>query len=60
MLPAAEVPALRPDADVTSVLPELGTDLGRALVVDGDGRLAGLLSVTDVMRALEAAPRSRA
>jgi Zn-dependent protease/CBS domain-containing protein len=60
MLPVAEVPALRPDADVTSILPELGTDLGRALVVDGDGRLAGLLSVTDVMRVLEAAPRRAA
>jgi Zn-dependent protease/CBS domain-containing protein len=57
MLPVAEVPSLRPDADVTSVLPELGTDLGRALVLDDDGRLVGLLSVTDVMRALEAAPR---
>ena len=39
------------------MLPSLGTDLGRALVVDGDGLLVGLLSVTDVMRALEAAPR---
>ena len=57
MLPLSDVPSLRPDADVTSILPELGTDLGRALVVDGDGRLAGLLSVTDVMRALETPPR---
>jgi Zn-dependent protease/predicted transcriptional regulator len=57
MLPAEDVPILRPDADVTTVLPELGTDVGRALVVDGDGQLVGLLSVTDVMRALEAAPR---
>jgi Zn-dependent protease/CBS domain-containing protein len=67
MLPLDRVPTLRPERELTDALPELGGDgagdgagAGRALVVDRDGRLVGLLSVTDVMRALEAAPRRAA
>ncbi|MGE5691860.1 MAG: site-2 protease family protein [Pseudomonadota bacterium] len=55
----AEVPTLPVDADLTGSLGDLGRG-GRALVLAPDGRLAGLLSVTDVMRALEATPRRHA
>jgi CBS-domain-containing membrane protein len=54
-----DVTVLRPESDLTAALPDLGA-AGRALVVDPDGRLAGLLSVSDVMRALDAGPRRRA
>jgi CBS domain-containing protein len=59
MQPLGAVPVLRPEADLTASLPDLGEG-GRALVVDPDGRLEGLLSVSDVMRALDAGPRRRA
>jgi CBS domain-containing protein len=53
MLPLERVPVVSPDDEVTDALAELGeSDVGRALVLDGD-RLAGLLSITDVLRALE-------
>jgi predicted transcriptional regulator len=62
MLPLADVPVLRPDRELTDALADVAGDggVGRALVVDEAGRLVGLLSVTDVMRALEAAPRRAA
>ena len=53
MLGLDDVPVLTPDLDLIDAAAELSeTDLGRALVVDG-GRLAGLLSVSDVARAFE-------
>ena len=51
--PKGELLVVDTDQDVVEVLAELGApDAGRALVCDGD-RLVGLLSVTDVMRALQ-------
>lgn len=53
MVPLAEVPLLDPEQPVADALPLLGrSDLGRALVLE-HGRLVGLLSVSDVTRALE-------
>ncbi|HSL65622.1 MAG TPA: site-2 protease family protein [Gaiellaceae bacterium] len=54
MLAGDEVPTLRPEQELTDALTALGDGVGRALVVDADGRLVGILSITDVMRALEA------
>jgi Zn-dependent protease/CBS domain-containing protein len=59
MLPLEQVPVLAPDDDIASVLPRLSEHgINRALVVDG-GRLVGLLSATDVARALEVRHRTR-
>ena len=53
MLRLDQVPVLAPDDQVSDVLDRLGAgDVNRALVLD-DGRLVGLLSITDVARALE-------
>ena len=55
MLPAASVPHLTPDtpaADAVTLL--AGGASGRAVVVDDGGRLVGILSLTDVARALAA------
>jgi CBS domain-containing protein len=60
MIPVEEVPVVAPDDelfDAMSVFEEGG--LNRALVLD-DGRLAGLLSVTDVARVLGSSPRPAA
>ncbi len=60
MIPLDDVPQVRSDADLVATLVRLqepdGT--GHALVVAGDGRLEGLLSLTDIARALET-PRPR-
>ncbi len=53
MIPASEVPVVSEDDELIDAAAELGDgDLHRALVVDGD-RFVGLLSATDVARALE-------
>jgi Zn-dependent protease len=53
MLPRSEAPTFREDEELVDALEELSeTQLNRGLVLDGD-RLAGLLSITDVARALE-------
>jgi Zn-dependent protease/CBS domain-containing protein len=52
MLTLDAVPTLSPDAPLEEALAELGGGVGRALVLDGD-RLAGLLSISDLVRALE-------
>ena len=53
MLERDDVPLLDEDEDLVDALAELTErGVGRGLVVDGD-RLAGLLSITDVARALE-------
>ena len=63
MLPVEQVPVVSPDDELTDAAAELSEgDIQRALVVDGD-RFVGLLSATDVARALElrraGAPLSR-
>ena len=53
MLPRDEIPVVEADADLVDAAAELGeSDVRRGLVVDGDGRDVGLLSMTDVVRAL--------
>ena len=53
MLPLEDVPALTEEDDLVDALAKLGSSgVGRGLVVE-DGRLAGLLSFTDLSRALE-------
>ena len=57
MLPIDEVPQLTEDERAVDALAELSAPrANRALVVD-DGHLAGLLSVTDLARALEVGRR---
>ena len=53
MLPLEEVPVVSPDERGADVLPEIaGSGVRRALVVS-NGKLEGILSITDLMRALE-------
>ena len=53
MLPLSQVPVLSPNTPVADALAEISdSDVRRALVVD-DGRLTGILSITDLMRAIE-------
>jgi Zn-dependent protease/CBS domain-containing protein len=53
MLRLDQVPVLAPDDQVVDALDQLGeSDVQRALVLD-DGRLVGLLSITDLARALQ-------
>ena len=59
MLGLDRVPLLDPDEEAAEALAELSAgDASRALVVSGD-RLVGLLSISDLARALEARPRRR-
>jgi Zn-dependent protease/CBS domain-containing protein len=59
MLPLDLVPALSPDEELMSALATLSDGIGRGLVFE-DGRLVGLISITDVARALEVGgPRRR-
>ena len=58
MLPLEQVPTLRPDEPLEDALAALGDGVGRALVLDGE-RLAGLLSISDLVRALELGAGSR-
>ena len=60
MIPLERVPVLSPDESAVEALAELGeADVHRGVVLDG-GRLAGLISITDLARALEVgAPRRR-
>jgi CBS domain-containing protein len=54
MLPADQVPALAADDDLFAALGQLSeSEIGRGLVLDAQGRLAGLLSITDIARALD-------
>ena len=53
--PLAEVPIANPDELLLDLLPRLrGCSDGRALVM-ADGRLAGIVSPTDIARTLELA-----
>ena len=58
MLPLDEVPVLEEDEQLVEIVDELGQGPGRGLVLDGD-RLVGLLSISDVARALETNSRRR-
>jgi Zn-dependent protease/CBS domain-containing protein len=59
MLRLDQVPVLAPDDRLTDVVDQFGeNNINRALVVE-DGHLAGLLSITDVARALELGARRR-
>ena len=53
MVPAREVPVVSPDQEVADALPALGDRGTRAMVTGPDGRLVGVLSASDVARALE-------
>jgi Zn-dependent protease len=59
MLPLDRVPALHEDDELIDALATLGADnVGRGLVLE-DGRLLGLLSITDLARALEVGGKRR-
>jgi Zn-dependent protease len=59
MLPLDRVPTLDEDDELIDALATLGaSNVGRGLVLD-DGRLLGLLSITDLARALEVGGRRR-
>jgi CBS domain-containing protein len=59
MIPSDQVPLLGADEEAIDALAELSaSEVNRGLVVD-DGRLTGLLSITDLARALEVARSSR-
>jgi Zn-dependent protease/CBS domain-containing protein len=58
MLPVDEVPVLDEDDQLVEIVDELGQGPGRGLVLEGD-RLVGLLSISDVARALETNGRRR-
>ncbi len=53
MLAGEEIPTLSPDTGVFDALEVLQDAPGRAVVLDEDGRLAGILSISDVGRAAE-------
>jgi len=57
MLALDQVPVLGPDDDASVALETVGSsEVNRAVVLE-DGRLVGLLSITDLARALEMPPR---
>jgi Zn-dependent protease/CBS domain-containing protein len=58
MLPRDRVPVLDENDELVDVVAELGESPGRGLVLDGD-RLVGLLSISDLARALETNGRRR-
>jgi Zn-dependent protease/predicted transcriptional regulator len=58
--PPNEVPVARPEEPVQELLERMhGCADGRAVVVDGEGRVIGVVSPTDVARALELADLRR-
>jgi len=60
MIPGEQVPVLaQGDSAVDALVALAGAPVQRALVLDGE-RLIGLLSISDLARALEAPPRRRA
>jgi PDZ domain-containing secreted protein/Zn-dependent protease/CBS domain-containing protein len=52
MLPVGTFPMLAPDDEIGQVLPQLQQGPGRAVVME-DGRVVGMLSMSDVARAIE-------
>jgi Zn-dependent protease len=58
MIPAAQVPSLREDEPAVEALADLSrAEVQRGIVLE-DGNLVGLISISDLARALEARPRS--
>jgi CBS domain-containing protein len=55
-----KVPVLREDEDAVDALAELSQSAGRHGLVLSNGGLAGIVSSSDLVRALEARPRRRA
>jgi CBS-domain-containing membrane protein len=54
--PPEGVPTARPDEPLTALLPRMhGCADGRAVVLDEQGRVIGIVSSTDISRALQAA-----
>jgi PDZ domain-containing secreted protein/CBS domain-containing protein len=53
MLPAESVPVVDRDTEMMDALTALRAGLGRAVVLDDDGQIAGILSISDVVKALE-------
>ena len=54
--PPEAVPTTRPDEPLISLLPRMqGCSDGRAVVLDADGRVIGVVSSTDISRALQLA-----
>jgi Zn-dependent protease/CBS domain-containing protein len=54
MVPIEEVPVVRADDETAELLPALaGGGVSRALVVEDDTRLVGLLSISDMVRAVQ-------
>ena len=51
MLPSESVPILAPEEELIDALQEFGGEVQFGLVVDGDGRLVGVLSASDAARA---------
>ncbi|MFG3497782.1 site-2 protease family protein [Streptomyces sp. NPDC047928] len=51
MIPAGEIPTAGPDDPLTAALPRLESSAAhRLLVVDGDGRLVGIVTSSDISR----------
>jgi Zn-dependent protease len=58
MVPLDQVPILDEDEDAVDALEELSNgEMQRGLVLDADGRLVGLVSISDIARALESGGR---
>jgi Zn-dependent protease/CBS domain-containing protein len=58
--PMAELVVVQPDTPLTELLPPLSSSSERrALVLDDQGRLVGLISTTDIARAIEVADLRR-
>ena len=54
MVPLERVPLLREDEEAAQALAEIQQSaVNRGLVLDVDGRLAGILSISDIADALE-------
>jgi CBS domain-containing protein len=58
MIPVEEVPVVGEDTPASEALQAIGTSRARRALVVEEGRLVGLISVTDLVRALET-PRPR-
>ena len=59
LVPLDEVPVLREDEDAVDALAELSQSAGGHALVVSNGGLAGIVSASDLARALEASPRRR-
>jgi CBS domain-containing protein len=60
LVPLDEVPVLREDEDAVDALAELSQSAGGHGLVVSNGGLAGIVSSSDLARALQARPRRRA